>query len=62
MTVSLSLSLLTVSVSCLYRKRWLHRTHQFCRQYDKSSAVAEMGDRLATLGMGRKWERGWVAI
>ena len=23
--------------------------------YGKSSAVAEMGDRLATIGMGRKW-------
>jgi len=23
---------------------------------NKSSAVAEMGDRLATIGMGRKWE------
>jgi len=22
---------------------------------DKSSAVAEMGDRLATIGKGRKW-------
>ena len=22
---------------------------------DKSSAVAEMGDRLATIGMGQKW-------
>jgi len=22
----------------------------------KSSALAEMGDRLATIGMGRKWE------
>jgi len=31
---------------------------------DKSSAVAEMGDRLATIGIGRKWGgaavRGWV--
>jgi len=31
---------------------------------DKSSAVAEMGDRLATIGMSRKWGgaavRGWV--
>jgi len=32
----------------------------------KSSAVAEMGDRLATIGMGRKWggaavgRGGWV--
>jgi len=24
-------------------------------KYDKSSAAAEMGDRLATIGMGRKW-------
>jgi len=24
-------------------------------QYYKSSAVVEMGDRLATIGMGRKW-------
>jgi len=23
--------------------------------WNKSSAVAEMGDRLATIGMGRKW-------
>ena len=32
--------------------------------YGKSSAVAEMGDRLATIGMGRKWGGaavgGWV--
>ena len=28
----------------------------FCIGYnDKSSAVAEMGDRLATIGVGRKW-------
>jgi len=26
--------------------------HAIC---NKSSAVAEMGDRLATIGMGRKW-------
>jgi len=30
----------------------------------KSSAIAEMGDRLATTGMGRKWGgaavEGWV--
>jgi len=26
----------TVSLSCLYRKRWLHRTHQFCRQSDNN--------------------------
>jgi len=25
------------------------------RYFNKSSAVAEMGDRLATIGMGRKW-------
>ena len=25
------------------------------RLINKSSAVAEMGDRLATIGMGRKW-------
>jgi len=25
---------------------------------NKSSAVAEMGDRLATIGMGRKWGGG----
>jgi len=24
---------LTASVSCLYHKRWLHRTHQFCSQF-----------------------------
>jgi len=33
---------------------------------NKSSAVAEMGDRLATIGMGRKWGGaavgGWVPI
>jgi len=33
---------------------------------NKSSAVAEMDDRLATLGMGRKWGGaavgGWVPI
>jgi len=32
---------------------------------DKSSAVAEMGDRWATIGMGRKWGGtavgGWVS-
>ena len=32
--------------------------------FNKSSAVAEMGDRLATIGMGRKWGGaavgGWV--
>ena len=32
----------------------------------KSSAVAEMGNRLATIGMGRKWGGaavgGWVPI
>jgi len=32
----------------------------------KSSAVAEMGERLATIGMGRKWGGaavgGWVPI
>jgi len=27
---------------------------------NKSSAVAEMGDRLATIGMGRKWGRAAV--
>jgi len=27
---------LTASVSCLYRKRWLHRTHHFCRQFDNN--------------------------
>jgi len=31
---------------------------------NKSSAVAEMSDRLATIGMGRKWGKaavgGWV--
>jgi len=26
----------SVSVSCLYRKRWLHRMHQFCRQFDNN--------------------------
>jgi len=26
----------TVSVSCLYRKRSLDRTHQFCRQFDNN--------------------------
>jgi len=26
----------------------------------KSSAVAEMGDRLATIGMGRKWGEATV--
>jgi len=33
---------------------------------NKSSAVAEMGDRLATIGMDRKWGGanvgGWVPI
>jgi len=33
---------------------------------NKSSAVAEMGDRLVTIGMGRKWGGapvgGWVPI
>ena len=33
---------------------------------DKSSAVAEMGDRLATIGMDRKWGGaavgGWVNL
>jgi len=33
---------------------------------NKSSAVAEMGDRLDTIGMGRKWGGaavgGWVPI
>jgi len=32
--------------------------------FNKSSAVAEMGDRMATIGMGRKWGEaavgGWV--
>jgi len=28
---------------------------------NKSSAVAEMGDRLATIGMGRKWGGAAVA-
>jgi len=34
----------------------LRSVHQFLgdRLY-KSSAIAEMGDRLATIGMGRKW-------
>ena len=31
-----------------------HLTHKLESNYDKSSAVAEMGDRLATI-MGRKW-------
>jgi len=35
-------------------------------KHNKSSAVAEMGDRLATIGMGRKWGGaavgGWVPI
>ena len=30
------------------------------RRRNKSSAVAEMGDRLATIGMGRKW--GWATV
>jgi len=34
--------------------------------FNKSSAVAEMGDRLATIGIGRKWRggvvEGWVPI
>jgi len=29
---------------------------------NKSSAVAEMGDRLATVGMGRKWGGAAVAV
>jgi len=29
---------------------------------DKSSAVAEMGDRSATIGMGRKWGEAAVGI
>ena len=36
----------TVSVSCLYRKRWLHHTHQFCRQFgnifDKPSPASRV--------------------
>jgi len=36
------------------------------KNINKSSAVAEMGDRLVTIGMGRKWGGaavgGWVPI
>jgi len=36
------------------------------RMFDKGSAVAEMGNRLATTGMGQKWGGaavgGWVPI
>jgi len=42
------------------------REFTFAKNYNKSSAVTEMGDRLATTGMGRKWGwaavRGWVPI
>jgi len=29
---------------------------------NKSSAVAEMGDRFATIGMGRKWGGAAVGV
>jgi len=43
---------------------WWPYENREITEINKSSAVAEMGDRLATVGMGRKWEGaavgGWV--
>jgi len=50
-TIALSL---TVSVSCLYCKRWLHHTHQFCRQFDNNF------DKL--WGNIRHFVPGWANI
>jgi len=29
-------ALMTVSMACINRKRWMHRTHQFCRHFDNN--------------------------
>jgi len=43
---------------------WWPYENREITEINKSSAVAEMGDHLATVGMGRKWEGaavgGWV--
>jgi len=45
---------------------YIRNTTMWPNNNNKSSAVAEMGDRLATIGMGRKWGgaavEGWLPI
>jgi len=52
-------------VECLYRSVLravlVAQFGNFCNVLYKSSAVAEMGDRLAILGMGRNWGEAAVA-
>jgi len=50
----------------LYISQFLTQEHSTFSFNNKSSAVAETGDRFATTGMGRKWRGaavgGWVPI
>jgi len=52
-TITLSLSL-TVLVSCLYCKCWLHRTHQFCRQFWKTLGIWDISSLADQILLGMR--------